>query len=100
MSESLLKLKKSIVCVTLKKDIPPKQVNHAQLSQVLWGTLYNDHLLNLRLRERLENPPTFLALLKEVREQKESEGGFCWLLYHSPRQMHPKVMKRQHTVLL
>ncbi|KAL1258944.1 hypothetical protein QQF64_009521 [Cirrhinus molitorella] len=51
-------------------------MDRARLQQVLRGAIASDLMLvNLRLRERRERPPTFLQLLKEVRLEEEYEAS-------------------------
>lgn len=55
--------------------IPPGYADKARLEQLLRGAVASDLMLvNLRLRERKEKPPTFLQLLKEIRTEEEYEA--------------------------
>ena len=51
-------------------------VDKARVDQLLRGAVASDLMLvNLRLRERKSNPPTFLQLLKEIRMEEEYEAS-------------------------
>lgn len=48
-------------------------MDRTKVEQLIRGAVESDLLLlQLRLRERQDNPPTFLALLNEIREGEES----------------------------
>lgn len=54
--------------------LSPSNVDKARVEQLIPGAVKSDMmLLQLRLRERKEHPPTFLSLLNEIREAEEIE---------------------------
>lgn len=56
--------------------LPLGCADKARLEQLLRGAVASDLMLvNLRLRERKEKPPTFLQLLKEIRTEEEYEAS-------------------------
>ncbi|XP_057207726.1 paraneoplastic antigen Ma1 homolog [Triplophysa rosa] len=74
LSEFLRRLEQLLIRVVQRGGISADHMDKARLEQVLRGATASDLMLvNLRLRERRENPPTFLQLLKEVRSEEEYE---------------------------
>lgn len=68
-----MRFRQLLMRVTLKKGIQLERVNQAQITQVFRGFLFADTIfLNLHVK-RLEDPPAFLALFKEVREEENRE---------------------------
>uniref|UniRef100_A0A3Q2TLV7 Uncharacterized protein n=1 Tax=Fundulus heteroclitus TaxID=8078 RepID=A0A3Q2TLV7_FUNHE len=55
----------------MRGGITPNQRDRARVEQLLRGTTESEiMLLQLRLRERKRNPPSFLTLLNEIREEE------------------------------
>ncbi|XP_048021418.1 paraneoplastic antigen Ma1 homolog [Megalobrama amblycephala] len=76
LSDFLKRMEKSLTKVVQKGGLPWKNVDRTRVEQLIRGAVESDLLLlQLRLRERRENPPTFLALLNEIREAEESEAA-------------------------
>ncbi|XP_029350188.1 uncharacterized protein LOC115036194 [Echeneis naucrates] len=74
LSDFLRRLERSLTKVVQKGGLLPQRADRARIDQVIRGTTESDiMLLNLRLRERKEKPPTFLKLLSEIREEEEYE---------------------------
>ncbi|XP_030630695.1 paraneoplastic antigen Ma1 homolog [Chanos chanos] len=75
LSEFLRRMERSLTKVVQKGGLPPGQVDRARVEQLIRGAVESDMmLLQLRLRERKESPPTFLSLLNEIREEEENEA--------------------------
>ncbi|XP_046700515.1 paraneoplastic antigen Ma2-like [Silurus meridionalis] len=76
LSDFLRRLEQSLNKVVQKGGLPPAYADKTRLEQLLQGAIASDLMLvNLRLRERKANPPTFLELLKEIREEEEYEAS-------------------------
>uniref|UniRef100_A0A672F765 CCHC-type domain-containing protein n=1 Tax=Salarias fasciatus TaxID=181472 RepID=A0A672F765_SALFA len=76
LSDFLRRLEQSLSRVVKRGGLPPGGADRARLEQLLRGAVSSDFmLLSLRLRERKEKPPTFLQLLKEIREEEEYEAS-------------------------
>lgn len=74
LSDFLRRLERSLTTVIQKGGLPSYRADHARIDQLIRGATGSDMmLLNLRLRERKEKPPTFLKLLNEIREEEEYE---------------------------
>lgn len=57
-----------------KGGVSLQMVDRVRVEQLIRGAVESDLLLlQLRLRERKNHPPTFLTLLNEVREAEENE---------------------------
>ncbi|XP_077058963.1 paraneoplastic antigen Ma1 homolog [Siphateles boraxobius] len=76
LSEFLRRLEQALVKVVQQGGISVTYMDRARLEQVLRGATASDLMLvNLRLRERRDKPPTFLQLLKEIRSEEEYEAS-------------------------
>lgn len=76
LSDFLRRLERSLTSVIQKGGLPNHRADHARIDQLIRGAAGSDMmLLNLRLRERKEKPPTFLKLLNEIREEEEYEAA-------------------------
>ncbi|XP_077388164.1 retrovirus-related Pol polyprotein from transposon 412 [Festucalex cinctus] len=74
LSDFLLRLERTLNKVVRKGGLPVSDANKARLEQLIKGAVEADiMLLQLNLRERRSNPPSFLSLLKEIREEEERE---------------------------
>ncbi|KAL1249378.1 hypothetical protein QQF64_020383 [Cirrhinus molitorella] len=72
LSDFLKRMEKSLTRVAQKGGLAGNNVDRARIEQLIRGAVESDLLLlQLRLRERRENPPTFLVLLKA----EESEAA-------------------------
>nr|XP_055033931.1 uncharacterized protein LOC129422186 [Misgurnus anguillicaudatus] len=75
LSDFLRRMEKSLIKVVQRGGLSPANVDRARVEQLIRGAVESDMmLLQLRLRERKERPPTFLNLLNEIREAEESEA--------------------------
>ncbi|XP_041132349.1 paraneoplastic antigen Ma2-like [Polyodon spathula] len=84
LSESLRCLEPMLKLTVRKGGIEPAQINRAHLDQIIRGAARSElMLLRLRLRERKNDPPSFLTLLKEIREEEEQEATRETLNAHS-----------------
>ncbi|XP_026989543.2 paraneoplastic antigen Ma2-like [Tachysurus fulvidraco] len=76
LSDFLRRLEHSLNKVIQKGGLPSDCADKARLEQLLRGAIASDLMLvNLRLRERKAKPPTFLELLREIREEEEYEAS-------------------------
>ncbi len=74
LSDFLRRIEKSLTKVVQRGGLAPSNVDKARVEQLIRGAVESDMmLLQLRLRERKEHPPTFLSLLNEIREAEEIE---------------------------
>ena len=72
MSDFLRRLEQSLTKVVSKGGIPASRVDAARVEQLLRGAIHSDLMLvQLKLRERKQNPPKFLELLAEIRTEEE-----------------------------
>uniref|UniRef100_A0AAR2IPB4 Paraneoplastic antigen Ma-like C-terminal domain-containing protein n=1 Tax=Pygocentrus nattereri TaxID=42514 RepID=A0AAR2IPB4_PYGNA len=72
LSDFLRRLEKSLTKVVQMGGLPSRDRDRAHVEQLLWGAVASDLLLvQLRLRERKNNPPSFLELLGEIRVEEE-----------------------------
>ncbi|KAL2093139.1 hypothetical protein ACEWY4_010451 [Coilia grayii] len=75
LSEFLRRMEKSLTKVVQRGGLPAAHADRARVEQLIRGAVESDMmLLQLRLRQRKESPPTFLSLLKEIREEEENEA--------------------------
>lgn len=76
LSDFLRRVEKSLTKVVQRGGLSPQMVDRVRVEQLIRGAVESDMmLLQLRLRERKTQPPTFLALLNEIREAEESEAA-------------------------
>ncbi|XP_052002485.1 paraneoplastic antigen Ma1 homolog [Xyrauchen texanus] len=74
LSDFLRRLEKILIRVVQRGGLPAQSAGKARLEQLLRGATQSDiMLLQLRLRERKRNPPDFLDLLHEIREEEVRE---------------------------
>ena len=72
LSVFLRRLEQSLTKVVRKGGIPAKRVDTVRVEQLLRGAIHSDLMLvQLKLRERKQNPPKFLELLAEIRTEEE-----------------------------
>ncbi|XP_036947992.1 uncharacterized protein LOC119016325 [Acanthopagrus latus] len=75
LSEFLRRLEKSLVKVVRAGGLPVSAANSARLEQLIRGATSEVMLLQLKIRERSSNPPTFLTLLREVMEEEARQSA-------------------------
>lgn len=76
LSEFLRRLESSLNKVVQKGGLPADRVDRARVEQLLRGGIEADlMLIRLRLRERLDKPPTFVELLSQIRKEEEYEAS-------------------------
>ena len=72
LSAFLRRMERVLNKVVQKGGLQPASTDKAHLEQLIKGATRSDMmLLNLRLRERKGQPPTFLQLLSEIRVEEE-----------------------------
>lgn len=82
LSEFLRRLERVLNKVVQKGGLQSSAADKARLDQLIKGAIRSDiMILNLRLRDRRDSPPTFLELLNEIRLEEEHEV--------SRRRLHP-----------
>lgn len=92
LSEFLRRLERLLSKVVQRGGLPVDAIDKVRLEQLIKGATESDlMLLQLNLRDRRDKPPSFLSLLKEIREEEQLE---------MTRQSHKKPTHRQtvHTV--
>lgn len=76
LSDFLRRLERCLSKVVQRGGLPSQAMDGARLEQLLRGAVNADlMLIQLRLRERRVNPPTFLELLKEIRTEEGYEAS-------------------------
>uniref|UniRef100_A0A3Q1G6J1 Paraneoplastic antigen Ma1 homolog n=1 Tax=Acanthochromis polyacanthus TaxID=80966 RepID=A0A3Q1G6J1_9TELE len=83
LSDFLRRLERCLSKVVQRGGLPANNMDKARIEQLLKGAVGADlMLIQLRLRERRTNPPTFLELLREIRTEEEYEASRAKL--HQP----------------
>ncbi|KAK7884084.1 hypothetical protein WMY93_027207 [Mugilogobius chulae] len=91
LSDFLRRLERALTKVVQRDGLAARDMDRARINQLLKGAVNADlMLLQLRLRERKANPPTFLELLKEIRKEEEYEASKV-KLNQSVHTVHAKV---------
>lgn len=91
LSDFLRRLERALTKVVQRGGFPVDGKDKARLEQLLRGAIASDlMLIQLRLRERKETPPTFLQLLSEIRTEEEYEASRRKL----NASVHPVQMKQ------
>ncbi|XP_067293892.1 uncharacterized protein [Pseudorasbora parva] len=76
LSEFLRRMEKTLSKVVERDGLSRRLVDKVRVEQLIRGAVNSDMmLLQLRLRERKSHPPSFLSLLKEIRDAEESEAS-------------------------
>ncbi|XP_048884939.1 paraneoplastic antigen Ma1 homolog [Brienomyrus brachyistius] len=76
LSDFLRRMEMTLSQVVKRGGLAHSHMNRARVEQLIRGAVQSDiMLLQLRLRERKEDPPTFLTLLNEIREAEEIEAA-------------------------
>ncbi|XP_060757027.1 paraneoplastic antigen Ma2-like [Neoarius graeffei] len=76
LSDFLRRLELSLTKVIRHGGLPIERANRARVEQLLRGAVHSDMMLvQLKLRERKGNPPSFLELLSEIRSEEEYESS-------------------------
>lgn len=90
LSAFLRRMERVLIQVIQKGGLPRASADKVRLDQLIKGaTKSNLMLLNLRLRERRDQPPTFLQLLNEIRSEEEYEASRHRL--NPPKSVHVKT---------
>lgn len=91
LSDFLRRLERALTKVVQREGLPANKMDRARVEQLLKGAVNADlMLLQLRLRERQDNPPNFLDLLREIRKEEEYEASKV-KLSQSVHTVHAKV---------
>lgn len=76
LSDFLRCVQLSLTKVVRRGGLPTGRADHARVEQLLRGAVHSDMMLvQLKLRERKESPPSFLELLSEIRSEEEYESS-------------------------
>ncbi|CAI5678658.1 unnamed protein product [Oreochromis niloticus] len=76
LSDFLRRLEQSLSRVVSHGGIEAHRVDRARVEQLLRGAVYSDMMLvQLKLRDRKETPPSFVELLSEIRSEEEYEAS-------------------------
>lgn len=76
LSAFLRRMERILNKLVHKGGLSPTSADKARLDQLIKGAIRSDMmLLNLRLRERQDKPPTFLQLLNDIRTEEEFEAA-------------------------
>ncbi|KAL3996709.1 B lymphoid tyrosine kinase [Sarotherodon galilaeus] len=75
LSEFLRRLERSLVKVVQGGGLPVSAANKARLEQLVKGSTSELILLQLKIRERMDSPPSFLNLLREVMEEEGRQAA-------------------------
>uniref|UniRef100_A0A3B3TCM2 Uncharacterized protein n=1 Tax=Paramormyrops kingsleyae TaxID=1676925 RepID=A0A3B3TCM2_9TELE len=74
LSDFLRRLELSLNKVVRRGGLSPYRADRARVEQLLRGAVHSDMMMvQLKLRERKESPPSFLELLSEIRGEEEYE---------------------------
>lgn len=75
LSDFLRRVERLLTKVIQRGGIAASQRDSARVEQLIRGATESDiMLLQLRLRERKSNPPSFLTLLNEIREEEDQQS--------------------------
>nr|XP_025037025.1 paraneoplastic antigen Ma1 homolog [Pelodiscus sinensis] len=75
VSAYVQRLERLLQRAVIRGAVTAEQMDQTRLAQIVRGTpYYSPILLHLRLRERLEHPPAYSQLIKEVREEEERQA--------------------------
>ena len=75
LSDFLRRIERQLNKVIRRGEILPRQRDRICVEQLLRGAVHSDlMLLQLRLREKKDNPPSFLQLLNEIREEEQQQS--------------------------
>lgn len=87
LSEFLRRVERSLVKVVQGGGLSVSAANSARLEQLLRGSTSELMLLQLKIRERSGNPPTFLNLLREVIEEEGRQSARQSQVSHRPQRV-------------
>lgn len=75
LSDYMRRLEKALSKAVQKGGLPPTSRDRARAEQLLRGAASDSDilLLQLRLKERLRNPPSFMELLSEIRVEEDQK---------------------------
>ncbi|XP_038135153.1 uncharacterized protein LOC119779547 [Cyprinodon tularosa] len=75
LSDFLRRMEHALTKVVFRGGVMASQRDRIRVEQLLRGAVESDLMLvQLRLRERKETPPSFLQLLKEIREEEDQQA--------------------------
>lgn len=98
LSEFLRRVEQKLTKVVQRGGINPNQRDSARVDQLLRGATESEILLlQLRLRERKSNPPPFLTLLNEIREEEFQQSVRKKPIAHSTRPVVRQVRVEDET---
>ncbi|XP_056157103.1 paraneoplastic antigen Ma1 homolog [Lampris incognitus] len=90
LSDFLRQLERTLSKVVQRGGLPASNMDRARVVQLLKGAVDADlMMIQLRLRERRDNPPTFLDLLREIRTEEEYEASRAKLTQSTVRSAKP-----------
>ncbi|KAA0724940.1 Retrovirus-related Pol polyprotein from transposon 412 [Triplophysa tibetana] len=100
LSGFLRRIDKALCKVVERDGLSSLLVDKVRVEQLIRGAVHSDMLLlQLGLRERKNRPPSFLSLLKEIREAEENEAARHRMTakaksiqYHEDERMSPSVL--------
>uniref|UniRef100_A0A3P8U0A3 Paraneoplastic antigen Ma1 homolog n=1 Tax=Amphiprion percula TaxID=161767 RepID=A0A3P8U0A3_AMPPE len=72
LSDFLRRLERSLVKVVQAGGLPVSSANKARVEQLIRGSTSDLMLLQLKIRERKDDPPSFLNLLREMIEEEKN----------------------------
>lgn len=76
LSDFLRRLELSLTRVVQRGGLSSDRADRARVEQLLRGAVHSDLMLvQLKLRERRERPPSFLELLSKIRSEEEYESS-------------------------
>ncbi|KAL2095819.1 hypothetical protein ACEWY4_007967 [Coilia grayii] len=75
LSDFLRRIEHALTKVVLRGGVAASQRDRVRIEQLLRGAIESDLMLvQLRLRERKDKPPSFLQLLTEIREEEDQQS--------------------------
>ncbi|XP_056139662.1 uncharacterized protein LOC130115835 [Lampris incognitus] len=91
LSDFLRRMERCLSKVVQQGGLPASNMIRARVEQLLKGAVDADlMLIQLRLRERKDNPRTFLELLREIRTEEEYEASRAKLTQSTVRTVHAR----------
>lgn len=86
LTDFLRRVERKLIKVVQRGGITHNQRDRARVEQLLRGSTDSEiMLLQLHLRERRNNPPSFLTLLSEIREEEFQQSERKKHVAHTPR---------------
>lgn len=85
LSDFLRRIEHALTKVVLRGGVAASQRDRVRIEQLLRGAIQSDLMLvQLRLRERKDKPPSFLQLLTEIREEEDQQSVRQKSMPHNP----------------